>query len=108
MSLSGSAFSVLLDSIEKIGASVGRLVDDKVRSLRAAVRSEVQRAASAILWGVLAALLAFTALEFAAVTILLAAWDTHRVLAAGLIAAGFLVLAMVAMLAMRGNSSNRN
>ena len=107
MGLSGSAFSVLLDSIEKIGASVGRLVEDKVRTLRTAVRNEVRRAVSAVMWGVLAALLAFTALEFAAVTILIAAWDTHRVLAAGLIAAGFLVLAIAAMLAMRSSTRHR-
>lgn len=108
MSLSGSAFSALLDSVEKIGASVGRLLEDRVRTLRTTVRAEVRRAVSAVMWGVLAALLAFTALEFAAVTILIAAWDTHRVLAAGLIAAGFLVLALAALLAMRASTSNRD
>jgi uncharacterized membrane protein YqjE len=108
MSFSGSAASLLLDSIERIGASVGRLVEGKVAALRAAVRAEVRRAVSAAMWGVLAALLAFTALEFAAITILIAAWDTHRVLAAGLIAAGFLLLAFVALLAMRSNTSNKN
>jgi len=108
MRFSGSAASLLLDSIERIGASVGRLVEGKVVALRAAVRAEVRRAVSAAMWGVLAALLAFTALEFAAVTILIAAWDTHRVLAAGLIAAGFLLLAIVALLAMRSNTSNKN
>jgi uncharacterized membrane protein YqjE len=108
MSLSSSAVSALLDSIERIGASVGRLVEGKVAALRGAVRTEVRRAVSAAMWGVLAALLAFTALEFAALTILIAAWDTHRVLAAGLIAGGFLLLAIAAFLGMRSNSSNRN
>jgi uncharacterized membrane protein YqjE len=108
MSLSGSAFSLLLDSIERIGASVGRLVEDKLHALRTAVRGEMRRAASALMWGVLTALLAFMALEFAAVTLLIAAWDTHRVLAAGLIAAGFLVLALAALLAMRGSTSHRD
>ena len=107
MSLSGNAASLLLASIEKIGASVGTLVEGKVHALRSAVRAEVRRAVSAAMFGMLAALLAFTALEFAAVTILIAAWDTHRVLAAGLIAAGFLLLAIAALCAMRSHSSNK-
>jgi uncharacterized membrane protein YqjE len=107
MSLSGNAAALLLASIEKIGASVGTVVEDKVHTLRRAVRAEVRRAVSAAMFGMLASLLAFTALEFAAVTILIAAWDTHRVLAAGLIAAGFLVLAIAALCVMRSNSSNK-
>lgn len=108
MSFSGGTVALLLDLLERIGVGVGRLVESKVATLRAAVRAEVRRAVAAAMWGVLAALLAFTALELAAVTILIAAWDTHRVLAAGLLAAGFLLLAIVALLAMRSNTSNKN
>jgi uncharacterized membrane protein YqjE len=101
MNLSGSAASLLLASIAKLGATVGRLIESRVQTLRATVRAEVRRVVSAAMWGLLAALLAFAALEFAAATVLIAAWETHRVLAGSLIAAGFLLLAIAAACTMR-------
>lgn len=52
-------------------------------------------------WGIVAAVAAIFALEFAAAAILIAAWNTHPVVAAVSIAAGFLLLALAAAWAVR-------
>ena len=94
----------LLEAIGRIGATVGANLESRVGRLRAAIRAEVRRAASAFALALVAALLAFATLAFGAVAILIAAWDTHPVLAAAMIALAFGMLAIVALLLMRGNT----
>jgi uncharacterized membrane protein YqjE len=91
----------LLASIERLGAMLSDLVESRWHAAAAAVRMEVRRAVAAIAWGIVAAVAAVFAMEFAAAAILIAAWNTHPVVAAVSIAAGFLVLALTAALAVR-------
>ncbi len=91
----------LLASIERLGAMLSDLVESRWHAAAAAVRMEVRRAVAAIAWGIVAAVAAVFAMEFAAAAILIAAWNTHPVVAAVSIAAGFLVLALTAAWAVR-------
>jgi len=102
MSVLGSGGgAILLELAERLGASAAGYLATRLQALRAAVRSEVRRAVTATALAIVAALLVVAAVEFAAAAILIAAWDTHPVLAAASIAAGFLLLAILAMVAMR-------
>ena len=91
----------LLASIIRLGVMLGDLVESRLHAAASAVRKEVRRAVAAIAWGIVAAVAAIFAIEFAAVAVLIAAWDTHPVVAAVSIAAGFLLLALTAARAVR-------
>ena len=91
----------LLASIVRLGAMLGDLVESRWHAAAAALRAEVRRAVAAVAWGIVAAVAAIFALEFAAAAILIAAWNTHPVVAAVSIAAGFLLLALAAAWAVR-------
>ncbi len=80
---------------------LGDLVESRWDAAAAAVRMEVRRAITAVAWGIVAAVAAIFAMEFAAAAVLIAAWDTHPVVAAAAIAVGFLLLALAAARAVR-------
>jgi len=90
----------LLASIERLGAMLSDLVESRWHAAAAAVRMEVRRAVASA-WGIVAAVAAVFAMEFAAAAILIAAWNTHPVVAAVSIAAGFLLLALAAAWSVR-------
>jgi hypothetical protein len=100
MGLLSTATAQLLQSVEQLGASLRDHLARQLLLLRGAVRAEVRRAASAIALALVAAAMAIAAVGFAAAAVLIAAWDTHPVLAAAAIATGFLLLAVTAFLAM--------
>ena len=91
----------ILEAMGSLGATVATSLEKRLERLRAAVRSEIRRAASAFALAIAAAALGFAALAFGAVAILIAAWDSNPVLAAALIALGFCLLAIIAVLLMR-------
>lgn len=101
MSVLSSGAAILVEVMERLGAAAAGYFAARLLHLRAAVRAEVRRAAMATALAIVAALLVFAAVEFAAAAILIAAWNTHPVLAAASIAAGFLLLAIVAVVAVR-------
>jgi uncharacterized membrane protein YqjE len=104
VSVLGSGLSGVLEAIGHLGATVAGSVEKRLERLRAAIRQEVRRAASALALAIAAAALAFAALAFGAVAILIAAWDSNPVLAAALIALGFCLLAIIAVLLMRSRT----
>ncbi len=101
MSDIGSRAAGLFEAFERLGATVSTGMETRLQRLRAAVREEVRRAASALGLAIVAAAFAFAALAFGAVAILIAAWDTQPVLAAALIALGFAVISIAAVLMLR-------
>jgi hypothetical protein len=104
MSAIGSGITGILEAMGQLGASVAGRVEGRMAQLRAAIRTEIRRAASALALAIVAALLSVATLTFGAVAILIAAWATHPVLAAALIALGFGMLAIVAVLLMRSST----
>ena len=104
MNVLGSGVSVILEAMTQLGATVGASLEKRLGRLRSAVRQEVRRAASAVALAIAAAALGFAALAFGAIAILIAAWDSHPVLAAALLALGFCLLAIIAVLLMRSRT----
>ena len=94
----------LVQSVGNIGDTLAASVDSRLRNLRDAIRAEVRRIAASLALSILAASCGFAALVFGAVAILIAAWSTHPVLAAAMIAVGFALVAMLAILLIRGNT----
>lgn len=101
MNMLGSGIAGIVEALGHLGATVTSSLEKRLEQLRVAIRKEVRRAAAAFAWAVMAVALGFAALAFAAVAILLAAWHTNPVLAASLIALGFCLLAIIAVLLMR-------
>jgi Mn2+/Fe2+ NRAMP family transporter len=94
----------LVQSVSNIGDTLASGVDARLRNLRDAVREETRRLSTSLALSILAATCSFAALTFGAIAILIATRDTHPVLAASLIAAGFALVALLAVLLIRGNS----
>lgn len=102
-----SLFGILLEllgSIRRVGEMLGDAVEQRLLALRAALREEVRRITAALMLALLAAACLFAALAFAAVAILIAAWPTHPVLAAALIACAFAVIGLLALMGIRSRT----
>ena len=94
----------LVQSVGNIGDTLAAGIDSRLRNLRDAIRAEVRHLAASLAMSILAASCGFAALVFAAIAILIATWSTHPVLAASLIAVGFALVTMLAILVIRGNT----
>jgi len=89
----------LFRSLTNLAATLIGLAQTRLELLTTELQEEVQRAAGLVVWAFVALLAAMIALFFGGLTIVLAYWDTHRVLAALLVTAAFVVFAIVAVLA---------
>lgn len=74
---------------------------ERVEHLGMAWRAEVQRVATALTLSIALAFFVCAAAAFAMFAFMLSLWETHRVLAAWLVTAGFGVLAGVAAILLR-------
>ncbi len=94
----------LVQSVGNIGDTLAAGVDSRLRNLRGALRAEARHLAASLALSILAACCGFAALVFGAVAILIATWSTHPVLAAAMIAVGFTLVAVLAILLIRGHT----
>jgi uncharacterized membrane protein YqjE len=76
-------------------ATVIALVHTRLELFTTEIEEEIQRAASILLWALVALFFGTLTVLFSAVTVLIVFWDENRVLAAGLITATFLLLTLV-------------
>ena len=88
----------------QMGEKLTSTLEARLNTLRAAIYAEERRIAAAVSLSIIAALCAFSALTFGALAIMVAAWPTHPVLSAALIAMGFALLAALTILAIRSNT----
>ena len=93
--------SAVLATVGRLGTMLSGIVGERTSRLTNAFRAEVRRVASALALALVAAVFAIAAAGFAAVAVLAAMWDTHPVLGAGLLAGGFALLAVIAVLLVR-------
>jgi len=91
----------LLDSVKALLATLIAVAHNRLELLSTELQEEVGRVALLLLWGAVALFFVFLAITFVAITILVAFWDDHRLLAASLLAVSFLALALVASFAAR-------
>jgi uncharacterized membrane protein YqjE len=90
----------VLDAAKRMLATLIALVHTRLELFTTEIEEEIQRAASILLWGLVALFFGSLTVLMIAVTILIVFWDDNRILAAGLITGTFLVLtALFALLA---------
>lgn len=79
----------LFASLRRLLTTLVELVHERLDLVGIELQIEVQRAASLLLWAFAGIVCGFVALVLLAMTVLIAFWDTHRLLAAGCITAVF-------------------
>ena len=91
----------LFGSAKALLATLIAILHNRLELLSTELQEEIGRVALLLLWGAVALFFVFLAIAFFALVILIAFWDDHRLLVAALLAASFLVLALVAGFAAR-------
>lgn len=97
----------LVDSLRRMFATLLAIVHTRVELLTTELEEEIQRAVGILLWALAAMFFAGLTVIMLAMTILIVAWDEHRVLAASLITVAFLVLTAAAGLVARQRFQSR-
>jgi cytochrome c biogenesis protein CcdA len=95
--------TAVLTLLGRLSGAVGAIVASRASQFAKLERREVGRAARVFAYALCAALLVSCAAGFAALAIVVAAGEAHRVLAAGCLAAAFALGAAVAALLARQN-----
>jgi hypothetical protein len=91
----------LVATLLRVSGAVGHFVEDRAASLCAAWKRELRRAAATLIYTLVAAFFICSAAAWGALALMLAFWETHRVLVASLLAGAFLLLAVIAVLLLR-------
>ena len=91
----------IFDSVRQLLATLAGIVQTRIELLGTEVEEQLARLSSMLLWTIVALFLAFAGAVLTAVAVLVAFWDSNRILAAVLLAAGFSVLAALAWLRVR-------
>jgi uncharacterized membrane protein YqjE len=86
----------LFDSAKTLLATLVAIVHDRLELFSTELQEEIGRVAYLLLWGAVALFFAFLGIAFLGLLVVIAVWDDHRLLAAGVIAGLFLVLAATA------------
>jgi uncharacterized membrane protein YqjE len=71
------------------------------------IQEQIEYAASLLLWGIAAIFFASLTVLLLALTIVIACWDQHRLLAAGLVTAAFALIAFIAAQVVRRRLESR-
>jgi len=91
----------IIGSISGLLATIISIGRTRLELLTVEVREELQRTAELLAFGFVALLAAGAGVLFASLAIIFTFWDTHRILAAILVAVGFFSLAAIAGLLVR-------
>lgn len=85
----------VLDAAKRMLATLLALAHTRLELFTTEIEEEIQRAASILLWGLVALFFGSLTVLFVAVTVLIVFWDRNRILAASLITVSFLVLTLI-------------
>jgi hypothetical protein len=88
----------LAATLLRVSGAVGHFVEERAASICAAWKRELRRAAATLICTLVAAFFICSAAAWGAFALMLAFWDTHRVLVASLLAGMFGLLAVIAVL----------
>jgi hypothetical protein len=100
--------SSAIGKLQELGAALVASLERRLAQLERDLRAEVRRFAIALAMTLIGTVCALAALGFATAAIVLAAGETHRILAISLIAAVLLLFAIIAMLVVRNNTRSRH
>lgn len=96
-----SAQEGFLGSLHRLAKTLLAVLHTRLELFTTEVEEEIHRAASILLWAAVALFFGGLFVLMLAVTVLIVFWDEHRVLAASLITATFLLTALVTGLVAR-------
>jgi uncharacterized membrane protein YqjE len=85
-----------LDSLGRLLATALTIGRTRLELLTVELQLEVQRTAALVVWTLVALFAAGAGLLLAGVTVIIVFWNSHRVLAAAIVTAVFLLLALMA------------
>lgn len=98
---SGGPIGSLLRSLRRLLATALAIAQTRLELLSTELQLEVHRAAAILVWTLVALLAAGMGLFLLALMIIFAFWDSHRVLASGVVTGVFFLIAAVAGLVLR-------
>jgi uncharacterized membrane protein YqjE len=87
----------MFESLRHLLAQLLALLQVRVELLTTELSGEIRRIAVILVWAAVALLFGALAMLMVTVTLIVALWEQHRVLAAGLITLGFFLVAAVAL-----------
>ena len=90
-----SRSSSLMDSAKRMLATVIALVSTRLELFTTEIEEEIQRAASILMWALVALFFGSLTVLMVAFTVIIIFWDDHRILAAVLVTASFLLATLV-------------
>jgi uncharacterized membrane protein YqjE len=91
----GAPATGIVSALRRMLATLVALVHTRLELFTTEIEEEIQRAASILLWALIALFFGSLTVLMVAVTVLIVFWDDHRILAAGLITGSFLLLTVV-------------
>ena len=97
----------MFDSLKQLLATLAGIAQTRIELLGTEVEEQVARLSAMLLWTIVSLFLAFTAAVLVAVAVLVAFWDTDRILAAVLLAAGYALLALISWLRVKALAQGR-
>lgn len=87
----------MFESLRQLIAQLLALLQVRIELLTTEISGELRRLAVILVWAAVGLLFGFLALLMIVVTVIVAFWDTNRLLAVGLVAGLFVVLAALAV-----------
>jgi uncharacterized membrane protein YqjE len=97
----------VIASLRRVAATLLKLARTRLELVSVEFEEQFEYAVSLLLWGVAAIFFGSLAVLLVALTIVIAFWDQHRQLAAGLVTAAFLLAAVVAASVVRNRLRRR-
>jgi len=91
----------LFASLRRMLATLIALIQTRLELVGVEIEEQVAHAASVLLWSITAIFFASLSVLLLALTIVIAFWDQHRLLAAALVTASFVLTALIAALVAR-------
>jgi uncharacterized membrane protein YqjE len=98
----------LFDSLRAMLATLITLAHTRLELLTVEIQEEVHRVAMTLLWSVVGVFTAGLGVLLLALTVVIAFWETHRLLAAGAVTALFLGVALASILVVRRRLATRS
>jgi uncharacterized membrane protein YqjE len=105
--LSGGASGGILDSLRRVLSTVVELLYTRAELFATEVEEEFHRAAGLLLWVIIAVVAGGFTVMMLSLAIVIAFWDTHRLLAACLVTTLFGVILATALVTLRSRLRSR-
>jgi uncharacterized membrane protein YqjE len=92
-----SRWATLIASVQSLGSTGLAVLHTRIQLLGVELEQELWRARSLLVWGFAALLLGLLALGCTALVVIIAFWDSHRLLASCLVAGAFVAMTLLAL-----------